>query len=100
MLGKDSVPSGRASWSVLATSLVHVFRICSRINNFYVYAFYLNPGRDGSLYDCLLDSMARVQSLDDKAAFIFFGDSNAHHSQWLKSVSLTDRHGRYALDFL
>ena len=23
-----------------------VFRICSRINNFYVYAFYHNPGLD------------------------------------------------------
>ena len=24
-----------------------VFRICSRINNSYVYAFYRNPGHDG-----------------------------------------------------
>ena len=39
-----------------------MFRICSRIKN--VYAFYRN---DGSLYDCLLDSMARVLSVDDKA---------------------------------
>ena len=37
-----------------------VFRICSRINNFYVYAFYRNPGHDGSLYDYLLDSIAQV----------------------------------------
>ena len=37
-----------------------VFRICSRINNFYVYAFYHNPGHD-SLYNCVcLDSIARV----------------------------------------
>ena len=28
------------------------FRIYSRINNFYVYAFYRNPWHDGSLYDC------------------------------------------------
>ena len=40
ILGNDSAPSCRASWSVLATSLV--FRICSRINIFYVYAFYRN----------------------------------------------------------
>ena len=41
-----------------------MFRICSRVNNFYVHAFYRNPGHDGLLYDCLLDSMARVQSVD------------------------------------
>ena len=43
--------------------------------------------------------MARVQSVDDKAVFVFFGDANAHHSEWLKSVSPTDRHGHGALDF-
>ena len=78
---------------------VSEFRICSRTNNFYVYAFYLNPRHDGSLYDCLLDSMALVQSVDDKAVFVFVGDANAHHSEWLESVSPTDRHGSDALDF-
>ena len=76
-----------------------VFHICIWINNFYVFAFYRNPGHDGLLYDCLLNSMARVQSVDDKAVFVFVGDANAHHSEWLESVSLTDRHGRDALDF-
>ena len=61
-----------------------VFRICSKINNFYVYAFHRKPGHDGSLYDYLLDSK---------------GDANAHHSEWLESVSPTDRHGRDVLDF-
>ena len=69
-----------------------VFRICSRINNFYVCAFYRNPGHDGSLYDRLLDSMAQMQSFDDKAVFVFLSDANAYHSP-------TDRHGRDALDF-
>ena len=76
-----------------------MFRICSRINNCYVCAFYHNPGHDGSLNDCLLDSMARVQSVDDKAVFVFVGDARAHHSEWLESVSPTDRHRRDALDF-
>ena len=40
MLGKDSAPSGRASRSAIAMN--PVFRICSRINNIYVYAFYPN----------------------------------------------------------
>ena len=75
-----------------------VFRICSRINNFYVHAFYHNPGHDGSHYGCPLDSMARVQSVDDKAVFVFVDDANAHHSEWLKSVSHADRHGRDAPD--
>ena len=33
------------------------------------------------------------------AVFIFVGDVNTHHSEWLESVSRTDRHGRDALDF-
>ena len=76
-----------------------MFRICSRIKNIYVYAFYLNPGHGGSLYDCLLDYMARVQSVGDKAVFVFVGDANAHHSEWLESVSPIDWHGCDALDF-
>ena len=55
-----------------------VFRICSRINNFHVYVFYHNPDHDGSRYDCLLDSMARIQTFDDKAVFVFVGDANAY----------------------
>ena len=43
--------------------------------------------------------MAPVQSVDDKADFVFVVDANAHHSKWLESVSPTDRHGRDALDF-
>ena len=61
--------------------------------------FYLNPGYDSSLYDCLLDSMAQVQSVDDKAVFVFVGDANAYHFKWLESVSPTDQHGHDALDF-
>ena len=61
------------------------------INNFYVYGFYCNLGHDGSLYDCLFDSMAWAQSVDDKAVFVFVSDANAHHSDWLESVSPTDQ---------
>ena len=68
-------------------------------NNFYAYAFHRKPGHDSSLYDCLLDSMARMQSVDDKAVFVFDSDANAHQSEWLESVSPTDRHWRDALDF-
>ena len=40
-----------------------------------------------------------MQSVDDKATFVFVGDANVHHSEWLESVSPTDRHERDALDF-
>ena len=73
-----------------------VFRICSRINNFCIYALYRNPRHDGSFFDCLPDSMAGVKSVD-KAVFVFVGDANAHHS--LESVSPTDQYVRDALDF-
>ena len=43
--------------------------------------------------------MARMQFVDDKAVFIFVGDANAHHSEWLVSVFPADRHGRDALHF-
>ena len=76
-----------------------MFRICSRKNNFYVCAFYRDPGNDGSLYDCLIDSMARMQSVDEKVVFVFVSDANAHYFEWFQSVSPTDRHGRDALDF-
>ena len=44
--------------------------------------------------------LGRVQSVDDKAVFVFVSDANAHHSEWLESVSPTDRYWRDALDFL
>ena len=45
-----------------------------------MFAFYHNPWHDGSLYGCLLDSMARVQSVEEKAIFVFVGDANSHDS--------------------
>ena len=43
--------------------------------------------------------MATIQGDDRKAAFLFVGDFNAHHREWLNSVSPTDCHGRRAVDF-
>ena len=96
MSKKDSAHPGRASRSILAMSLVC---FSSRINNYYVFAFYHYSGDDGSIYDCLLDSMGWWQSVDDKAVFVFVGDAKALHSEWLESVSPTDGLGRDALDF-
>ena len=40
----------------------------------------------------------RIQSLDRKTAFCFFGDFNGHHSEWL-GFSRTDVHGVATCDF-
>ena len=79
---------------------VMVMRVCSRYSNIYVYSCYRNPDLDDSIYDCLKESMATVQERDRKACFVFLGDFNAHHREWLNSRSATDRHGLAAYSFV
>ena len=38
-----------------------------------------------SIFDCLLTAMAKVQSVNRKASFLFVGDINAHHEEWFGS---------------
>ncbi len=66
---------------------------------FYILGSYRNPDNDDTIFDCLLMAMAMIQDEDRKAVFVFIGDYNAHHREWLESVSPTDSHGRAALDF-
>ena len=47
---------------------------------------------------CLLASMAAVQAEDDLASFLFVGDLNGHHQEWLGSMT-TNHHGVAAFDF-
>lgn len=51
------------------------------------------------MHGCLLVSIAVVQEENRKVVFIFTGDANTQHSEWLQSISPTDRHGIHALDF-
>ena len=44
-------------------------------------------------------SYINIQEEDRKACFVFVGDLNAHHRDWLNSVSPTNRHGIAALNF-
>ena len=46
---------------------------------------------------CLLTIIAKVQSVDRKASFLFVGDVNAHHEEWLGSSMMN--HGRAARHF-
>ena len=76
-----------------------VVRACGLRQNFYVYSLYSNPDQDGLIYmNCLLTSMAAVQAEDVRALFLFVGDLNGHHQEWLCST-MTNSHGVAAFDF-
>ena len=75
-----------------------VVRVCGLRQNFYVYSLYRNPDQDDRIYDCLLTSMAAVQAEDVRSSFLFVGDLNGHHQEWLGS-SMTNSHGVAAFDF-
>ena len=78
---------------------IMITRVCSRFNNFYIFSLYRNPNSDDSIYECLLNSYIKIQEEDRKSCFIFIGDLNGHHTDWLDSVTATDGHGIAALDF-
>ena len=78
---------------------VQVLKVSGRHNNFYVFSIYRNPTLNDDIFDCLLTNMAKVQQDDRKASFVFIGDFNAHHREWLNSRSPTNSHGERALDF-
>ena len=69
-----------------------VFRVCGMRQNLYVYSLYLNSDLYDRIFDCLPASMASVQAEDVRASFLFVGDLNGHHQEWLGSTT-TDRHG-------
>ena len=54
-------------------------------------------GTSVHLYECLLTSMAAVQAEDVRASFLFVGDLNGHHQEWLGSTT-TNSHGVAAFD--
>ena len=66
--------------------------------NFYVVSLYRNPDKDDWIFDCLLASMAAVQAEDIRAFFLFVGDLNGHHWEWLGSRTM-NRHGVSAFGF-
>ena len=43
--------------------------------------------------------MAAVEAEDVRASFLFVGDLNGHHQEWLGSTT-TNRHGVAAFDFV
>ena len=63
-----------------------------------MYSLYRNPDLDDRIFYCLLASMAAVHAEDVRASFLFVGDLNGHHQEWLGSTT-TNRHGVTAFDF-
>ena len=60
-----------------------VFRVCGARQNFYMFSLNCNPDLD----DCLLPAMAAVQATDVHASFLFVGELNGHHQEWLGSTT-------------
>ena len=96
---RNSFPASRKANYECRCHEVLVLKVCGKHSNFYLFSIYRNPDANDDIYDCLTNSMASIQENDRKAAFLFVGDFNAHHREWLNSVSPTDRHGLRALDF-
>ena len=63
-----------------------------------MFSLYPNPHLDDRIFDCLLTSMAAVQAADVRASFLFAGDLNGHHQEWLGSTT-TNLYGIAAFDF-
>ena len=63
-----------------------------------MHSLYCNPDLDDRIFDCLLASMAGMQAEDVRASFLFVGDLNGHHQEWLGSMTM-NRHGVAAFDF-
>ena len=66
--------------------------------NLYVFNPYRNPDLEDLIFDCLITSMAAVQAEDVRASFLFVGDLNGHHQEWLGSTT-RNGHGVTAFDF-
>ena len=62
-----------------------------------MYSLYLNPDLDDRIFYCLLISMVAVQAEDVRASFLFVGDLNGHHQEWLGTTT-TNRLGVAAFD--
>ena len=65
--------------------------------NFYVSTLHRNPDLDDRIFDSLLASMAAVQAEDVRASFMFVGDLNDYHREWLGSTT-TNSHGVASFD--
>ena len=66
--------------------------------NLHVYSLYRNPDLYDRICDCLLASVAAVLAKYVRASFLFVGDFNSHHQEWLGSTTM-NCHGVAAFNF-
>ena len=78
---------------------IQIVKVYGKHNKFHLCSIYRNPDLDGNILYCFLMTMATIQENDLKAPFVFIGDFNVHHREWLNSVSPANGHGLRALDF-
>ena len=67
------------------------FRVCGVSQNLYMFSLHRNPDLYDQIFDCLLTSLTAVQAEDVLASFLFVGDLNGHHQEYLGSTN-TNRH--------
>ena len=72
-----------------------VFRVCGVRQDLYVFSLYRNPDLDERIFDCLIASMATVQTEDIRIFFLFVGDLNGHNQECL-GCTTTNRLGAAA----
>ena len=60
--------------------------------NFCVFSLYRNPVIDDRIYACILTAISAMPTVDARASFLFVGDLNGHHQEWL-GYTTTNRHG-------
>ena len=72
------------------------FRVCDVRQDFYVFSHYRNPDLGDRIFLLWL-LMAAVQAEDVRASFLYVGDLNGHHQEWLGSTNM-NRHGVAAID--
>ena len=77
---------------------VVVIVLCGLRQNHYVFSLYRNPDQGDRIFYCLLASMAAVQAEDIRGSFLFVGDLNGHHQEWLGSTT-KNLHEVAAIDF-
>ena len=64
-----------------------------------MFSLHLNPDHDDGIYESLQTALSAVQAVDVLASFLFIGDLNGHHQEWLGSTTMKNRHGVAPLDF-
>ena len=64
-----------------------------------MFRLYSNPDLDDWIFYCLLTSTADMQAEDVRASFLFVGDINSHHQEWL-GFTTKNRHDVAAFEFM